>query len=150
MEGFSRLLPAGCDVFRQGKADFAALQSWFRYYHAPGVGHCGGGEGPAPVDVFGDLVNWVENGKAPDSILAKGGSLNPDRTRPLCPWPQTAVYKGTGSTDDAVNFECKGDLDANPKAVCSMLHTPFGHEDQNELDDKNKGIKPSQCKAGST
>ncbi len=136
--------------FGKGKADFAALQSWFRYYHAPGVGHCGGGEGPAPADIFGDLVNWVENGKAPDSILAKGGSLNPDRTRPLCPWPQTAVYKGAGSTDDAANFECKGNLDADPQAVCSMLHTQFGHETENALDDKPKGIKAAQCKPGKT
>jgi hypothetical protein len=136
--------------FGKGKADFAALQPWFRYYHAPGVGHCGGGEGPAPVAVFDDLVSWVENGKAPDSILAKGGSLNPDRTRPLCPWPQTAVYKGTGSTDNAANFACEGNLDANPAAVCSMLRTPFGHEQENAVDDKTKGIKASQCKAGST
>src|SRR5579871_1543148 len=133
--------------FGKGKADFNSLQSWFRYYHAPGVSHCGGGEGPSPVGVFSDLVNWVEKGQAPDSILAKGGGLNPDRTRPLCPWPQTAVYKGTGSTDEAANFECKGNLDSNPKAACFMLRTPFGQEDKNELDDKTKGLKASQCKA---
>jgi len=132
--------------FGKGKADFDALQSWFRYYHAPGVGHCGGGEGPSPVSIFDNLVSWVEDNKAPDSILAKGGSLNPQRTRPLCAWPKTAVYNGTGSTDDAANYTCQGNLDADPKAVCSMLHTQFGGEDKKAVDDKAKGIKASACK----
>jgi feruloyl esterase len=50
----------------------------------------------------------VENGKAPDQIIAarvKDGAI--DRTRPLCPYPQVAVYKGSGSTDEAANFSCK-------------------------------------------
>lgn len=132
--------------FGKGKADFDALQSWYRYYHAPGVGHCGGGEGPAPVNIFDSLVSWVEDNKAPDSILARGGSLNPQRTRPLCAWPKTAVYNGSGSIDDAANYTCQGDLDADPKAVCRMLHTQFGGEDKKAVDDKAKGIKASACK----
>jgi hypothetical protein len=132
--------------FGKGKADFDALQPWFRYYHAPGVGHCGGGEGPSPVNIFDNLVSWVEDNKAPDSIPAKGGSLNPQRTRPLCAWPKTAAYNGTGSTDDAANYTCQGNLDADPKAVCSMLHTQFGGEDKKAVDDKAKGIEASACK----
>jgi len=128
-----------------GKADFGGLQSWFRYYHAPGVGHCGGGDGPAPVAAFDDLVSWVEQGKAPDRILAKGGALNPARTRPLCPWPKTAIYNGSGSTDDANNFTCGGDLDANPRAQCRMLHTVYKHENESEVDAADKGIDVTQC-----
>jgi feruloyl esterase len=54
------------------------------------------------------LEEWVEQGQAPDLIVAsreRGGSV--DRTRPLCPYPQLAVYTGTGSTDDAANFTCE-------------------------------------------
>jgi feruloyl esterase len=132
--------------FGNGTVDFSALQSWFRYYHAPGVGHCGGGEGPAPVAIFDQLVNWVEQNKAPDSILAKGGSANPARTRPLCAWPQTAIYNGTGNTDDTSNFHCGGNLDDNHSAVCKMVHTQYKHEDQALRDDADKGLSKLHCK----
>jgi feruloyl esterase len=58
--------------------------------------------------MLGALEKWVETKKAPDQIIAShltNGAA--DRTRPLCPYPQIAVYKGTGSTDDAANFSCK-------------------------------------------
>jgi feruloyl esterase len=54
------------------------------------------------------MEQWVENGKAPDQIIAsrvKDGAI--DRTRPLCPYPQVASYKGSGSIDEAANFVCK-------------------------------------------
>src|SRR2546422_6416423 len=63
-------------------------------------------------DTFTVLEQWVEKGKAPDQIIAAhfagGGvsSAKPDRTRPLCPYPLVAKYKGSGSTDDAANFVC--------------------------------------------
>jgi hypothetical protein len=85
----------------------AALRT-ARLFMAPGVGHCGGGEGSAPRDLIGAIVKWVERGEAPDTIPA-ARSL-PDgttRTRPLCPYPERAVWKGTGSTDDAANFVCR-------------------------------------------
>jgi hypothetical protein len=53
------------------------------------------------------MINWVEKGKAPDSIL--GSRVVNDkivRTRPLCPYPQVARYSGKGSIDDAANFRC--------------------------------------------
>ena len=80
----------------------------YRLFMAPGMAHCGGGEGPNEFDKIGTLERWVEEGKAPDLIVAshaKGGTV--DRTRPLCPYPQLAVYKGVGSIDEAVNFVCK-------------------------------------------
>lgn len=78
-----------------------------RLFMAPGMGHCGGGEGPNTFDKIGALDRWVEEGVAPERIVATHISAGkPDRTRPLCPYPRTAVYKGSGSIDDAANFTC--------------------------------------------
>jgi feruloyl esterase len=79
-----------------------------RLYMLPGMAHCSGGEGPNTFDKIGTLDRWVEEGKTPESIVAShstGGKI--DRTRPLCPYPQMAQYKGSGSIDDAANFTCK-------------------------------------------
>ncbi len=79
-----------------------------RLFMVPGMGHCGGGEGPNTFDMLSALDQWVRSGKAPDQIPAsrlKDGVV--ERTRPLCPYPQIATYKGSGSTDDAANFVCK-------------------------------------------
>jgi feruloyl esterase len=79
----------------------------YRLFMAPGMGHCGGGEGPNTFDMVAAVEQWVEQGKAPDRIIASRSTQGVvDRTRPLCPYPQRAVYKGSGSTDDAANFEC--------------------------------------------
>jgi feruloyl esterase len=86
----------------------ATTNDSFRLFVAPGMAHCGGGEGPNDFDKIGTLEQWVEKGKAPDMIVAshaKGGAV--DRTRPLCPYPQIATYKGSGSVDEAANFACK-------------------------------------------
>jgi len=78
-----------------------------RLFMEPGMAHCRGGEGPNVFDKVGALEQWVEKGKAPDSILASHfTSGKVDRTRPLCPYPQVAVYSGTGSIDEAANFRC--------------------------------------------
>jgi feruloyl esterase len=80
----------------------------YRLFMAPGMGHCGGGAGPNTFDMVAALEQWVEHGKAPDQILASHSTNGVvDRTRPLCPYPQVATYKGTGSIDDAANFACK-------------------------------------------
>jgi feruloyl esterase len=95
-----------------------------RLYMVPGMQHCGGGDGPsffgqtgtgqgdATHNVEKALEHWVEEGVAPKQIVAaklKGGANPPsvERTRPLCPYPQTAHWNGSGSTDDAANFVCK-------------------------------------------
>jgi feruloyl esterase len=78
-----------------------------RLFYAPGMGHCGGGEGPNVFDALTPLEQWREQGTPPSSILAThstGGQI--DRSRPLCPYPQIARYKGTGSVDQAENFSC--------------------------------------------
>ncbi|MGD0956539.1 MAG: tannase/feruloyl esterase family alpha/beta hydrolase [Candidatus Acidiferrales bacterium] len=87
----------------ESSADFV------RVFPVPGMAHCGGGPATDQFDAFGALVNWVEKGTAPDHILAKAGPNSPwpGRTRPLCPYPQTAHYQGSGSIEDAANFVCR-------------------------------------------
>ncbi len=88
--------------------DSDAVHDSYRLFMAPGMGHCGGGQGPNTFDALTALEEWVERGRAPDQIIAsrrRDGAV--DRTRPLCPYPQVAVYSGTGSTDDAANFTCQ-------------------------------------------
>jgi feruloyl esterase len=79
-----------------------------RLFMAPGMGHCAGGEGPSTFDVVAALDTWIDLKRAPERIeasrLTKGVA---DRTRPLCPYPAVAQYKGSGSTDDAANFVCR-------------------------------------------
>ena len=75
-----------------------------RLYMVPGMTHCSGGDGTFDFDMLPILDQWVERGKAPESITA--ARRNPDRTRPLCPYPLNAMYKGSGSTDVAANFSC--------------------------------------------
>jgi feruloyl esterase len=89
------------------------VASDIRLYMMPGMAHCSGGEGPNTFDKVGTLDRWVEGGKAPESIVASHSTSGKvDRTRPLCPYPQVAKYKGTGSIDEADNFVC-GKLAAN-------------------------------------
>jgi feruloyl esterase len=93
---------------REALGGTPAIEQGYRLFMAPGMGHCTGGEGPDAFDMIAALEQWVEHGHAPDRIVAShatGGRV--DRTRPLCPYPQTAVYNGTGSTDEAANFVCR-------------------------------------------
>jgi feruloyl esterase len=93
-------------VERLGGAD--KVQGAYRLFMAPGMGHCSGGDGPNRFDMVAALEQWVEQRKAPDSIIASRSTNGVvRRTRPLCPFPQVAQYKGHGSTDDATNFTCQ-------------------------------------------
>jgi feruloyl esterase len=79
-----------------------------RLFLVPGMGHCGGGEGPNVFDKVDAMEQWVEQAKAPEQMIASHSTAGKvDRTRPLCPYPQIAQYKGSGSIDDAKNFVCK-------------------------------------------
>lgn len=84
-----------------------AIHDSYRLFMAPGMGHCAGGPGPDSFDMVAALEAWVESGTAPDSVLAAhrtDGTV--DRSRPLCPYPEVAVYAGSGSSDEAGNFHC--------------------------------------------
>jgi hypothetical protein len=85
---------------------YPQTQQFARLFMAPGVGHCGGGNGPQPQALFDAVVNWVEHGVAPDRILASKPVASGTQTRPLCPYPALAQYAGSGSTDDPANFVC--------------------------------------------
>jgi pimeloyl-ACP methyl ester carboxylesterase len=91
-----------------------------RFYRVPGMGHCSGGPSTDQFDMLEPLVQWVEQGVAPDSVVASArgpgnaGGVNAevpagwaaDRTRPLCPYPKVARYSGTGSLELAASFSC--------------------------------------------
>jgi len=84
------------------------VQNNYRLFMVPGMGHCGGGDGTATFDMLAALEQWVEKSTAPAQIPAsRVVDGRADRTRPLCPYPQVASYKGTGSTDEASSFVCK-------------------------------------------
>jgi feruloyl esterase len=90
-------------------------REFYRFFLAPGMGHCGGGPGPNQFDALGALEQWVEKGVAPEKITAAHSTNGKiDRTRPLCMYPQVARYKGTGGSDDAANFTCVTEAPAAP------------------------------------
>jgi feruloyl esterase len=84
------------------------IGEWARLFLAPGMGHCGGGDGPNVFDQMAVLEQWVEHGRAPGTIIAthsSGGKV--DRVRPLCPYSQVPKYRGTGSINEASSFACQ-------------------------------------------
>jgi len=124
----------------------SAVGKFARFYLLPGVGHCDGGAGPAQVDLLGTLMAWVEKSQAPYEVTAshfppgsgpRGGggydwmkvpqvpTATPDRTRPVFPYPLTAKYIGTGSTDDAKNFVAGPASPAPERMVGKWLGSSF-------------------------
>jgi hypothetical protein len=84
-----------------------ATRDFFRLYMMPGMFHCYGGVGCDSAPRLAALIGWVERNQAPESIVAsrlENGKVV--RTRPLCPYPEVAKYKGAGNTDEAGNFGC--------------------------------------------
>jgi feruloyl esterase len=98
----------GVNYYEQAVAKNGAdTTQFFRLFMVPGMAHCGGGVGPDRHDSMTAMIDWVEKGKAPDSMLASQViDKRVVRTRPLCPYPQVARYSGQGSIDDAANFRC--------------------------------------------
>lgn len=94
------------DYFEQVEERDPNVRDYFRLFLLPGVGHCGGGVGPNRVDWFAKLVQWVEEGRTPDRVIASkiDESGNVTMTRPLYPYPLRAAYRGSGSTNDAASF----------------------------------------------
>jgi hypothetical protein len=96
----------------------AAADRQVRLFMVPGMLHGSGGvDAPTFYDMLSELDRWVEGGSAPERVIASKYERNQPyffgdrgkalRTRPLCAWPMTAHYNGSGSTDDAENFNCK-------------------------------------------
>lgn len=102
---------------RLGRGAYGNTQRFARLFMAPGMGHCGGGDGPNVVDTFTPLVDWVEHGNPPEQIVATQYANNDPtqpvvRTRPLCPYPAVARWKGAGSPNSADNFMCVTDVNS--------------------------------------
>lgn len=96
------------DYFEAVKAHDANVRDYFRVFMLPGVFHCAGGPGPDRVDWVKAIEDWVERDEAPERLTAFRVADNKvEMTRPLCVFPQRAVYKGSGSTNDAASFECR-------------------------------------------
>jgi hypothetical protein len=97
----------GVEYYEQVVTSNANAADFTRLFMMPGVAHCGGGVGPDRHDAVTAVIDWVETGHAPDSLLAsKVVDGNVVRTRPLCPYPQVARYRGDGNSNDAANFSC--------------------------------------------
>ncbi len=96
-------------------------RSFARYFPVPGMNHCSGGPATDQFDMLTPLVKWVEQGVAPESVVAtargagNAGGVNAEvpkdwtanRTRPLCAYPKIAKYNGSGNTEDAASFSCQ-------------------------------------------
>ncbi len=82
------------------------VEQWSRLFLVPGMSHCGGGPSLDQFDMLSAIVNWVERGTAPESVVATGSAF-PGRSRPLCAYPKHAQYTGHGDTEDARNFACR-------------------------------------------
>ena len=100
------------DKARKDSRGVAPIDESLRLFMVPGMSHCAGGPGATHFDPLTAVVDWVERGVAPDSILATklppGASTGtPILQRPLCPYPEVAQYKGLGSMQEATNFACK-------------------------------------------
>src|SRR3954462_14553263 len=98
----------------KGGENFKRTQDFARLFLMPGANHCGGGPATSSIDAFSPLVNWVENGVAPQRIVGTApaaGNPFPGRTRPLCPYPQYAHYTGSGDINAEANFVCRADRD---------------------------------------
>jgi len=140
---------------------FEGVHRFYRLFHAPGVGHCGipagalgpnaslGDVGPWPQGGadFAALVNWVEKGIAPSEVIGKSaGPAATPLSRPLCPYPQTATYSGSGDIHDAANWRCGGNLET-PKIICPDVLVRYKHEVNGSLDFRGSGVRPEDCHA---
>ncbi len=90
----SRGLPAG------------QAQAQLRLFMVPGMNHCSGGEGPSAIDTLAAIDRWAAVGKAPERLIATRAPGQPPMSRPLCPFPLAARYKGQGPTDREGSFAC--------------------------------------------
>ena len=137
------------------------------------MSHCGlgilshGSLGPWPQSGadFNAVINWVEKGIAPSEVIGSGNTAAPafipgsptTLTRPLCPYPQTAVYNGSGSVTDAANWHCGGDLEKNipvgtplsgppgQPVPCYDVLVKYKHEVNGPLDYEGSGVNPAMC-----
>ena len=96
---------ADSDGYGERKQALRRTEEFARLFLAPGVGHCGGGSGPDTIDLLDPLVQWVEQGIAPDQIIAaKVVNGMTTFTRPICPYPALPRYSGVGDNAERRPF----------------------------------------------
>ena len=99
------IYPSGSlDYYKKVEARDPDLRSFYRYFEAPGVYHCSGGNGPDPEDPVAVVVAWVENGLAPDLLPAVSADGTLERN--LCPYPLVPAFKG-GNISSALSYVCR-------------------------------------------
>jgi feruloyl esterase len=110
------------DYYKGVQAKMGDTSGYYRLFVVPGMLHCGGGAGPTAADWLGALQGWVEQGVAPDRVVARftppgppgnpfapPGPPAPDAaSRPLCPYPAVAKYSGSGDPKQAASYACVG------------------------------------------
>lgn len=141
---------------------FENVQDFYRLFRAPGVGHCGipagvlgpgtglGDIGPWPQNGadFAALVAWVEHGVKPSQVIGhSAGPAAPPLSRPLCPYPQTAIYTGSGDFRDAANWVCGGNAETKT-TVCPNVLVKYKDEVDGPLDFAQAGVDQDFCEAG--
>jgi len=123
------------------KSNFAKQQEYYRLFRTPGAGHCG------VPNAFPQLVDWVENGVAPEQIINSTTVAGVPRTRLLCAYPQTAIYNGTGDTNNAANYYCGGNLETKA-TVCADVLAQYKNEADGTPDYKDTNVKKHDCEGG--
>ena len=107
----------------------------------------GGGTGPSAYEPFLQLRDWVENNREPDFLngVSDTNAPNPALKKPICPFPQTAIYDGSGDITDPTSYRCDGDLQTQP-VVCNDVKTIYKQETSANLDFAGVGVDPRDCK----
>jgi len=123
---------------RGHKTDFEKQQEFYRLFRVPGAAHC------AVPNAFAQLVDWVENGNAPETIINTTVVGGVTRTRLLCPYPKKAIYNGTGDTNSSANYHCGGDLETTA-TVCADVLAKYKHEVDSKPDYHDDGVKKKEC-----
>lgn len=103
------IMPNGTmEYYTRVSALIPDVHDFYRVFFTPGVGHCGGGIGPVPVDPMGAVVAWVENGTVPETLLGMSGVEVEGKVRSqnLCPFPEVSKWDGVGDPTVAGSFEC--------------------------------------------
>jgi feruloyl esterase len=102
----TRITPANTVLYYESVLDKMGKNQgdWVRLFMVPGMAHCRGGNGPDTFDSIGTLEAWREKGAAPAQVTATNAASA--LSRPLCPFPQYAKYKGSGNFKDAANWTC--------------------------------------------
>ena len=100
------------NYFKNIGSKYSSSQNFSRLYLVPNMGHCSGGPSSDQFDMLTPLMNWVEKGIAPDTVVASGSAFSTaptSRTRPLCAYPKTAKFTGVTNADlgNAANFSCQ-------------------------------------------